>query len=286
MLSLLELFIPYFLRQIDFSTNKFINNSRPESSMAFLDSIFNPTLGPLMNLSPFWGILIMSLLISLAITLVYKYFSNQTEMKRLKDEQKEYQKKMKELRDNPQEMMKVQKEAMGKNFEYMKHSFKPTLITMLPILLIFGWMTAHLSFEPIYPGETYTVTAVFKPGVLGSAELAVENGTTIVGSALQEIKDSTATWSLKSTVGEHFLTFKVGQEEQTKKILTSTKLEYESQMTVYDHSDFTQIKVNYNKLRPMGPDFTLLGWQPGWLGLYIITSLVFSVLFRKVFNIY
>lgn len=253
--------------------------------MAFLDPIFNPLLGPLLNWSPFWGIFFLSLVISFIIILAYKYFSNQSEMKRLKEEQKEYQKKFKELKDKPEEMIKLQKEAMGKNFEYMKHSFKPTLITMLPILLIFGWMTAHLSFEPIYPGETYSVTAFFKEEIAGEAKIIVDNETQLFSPEVQKA-DKSITWNMKSSEGERFFTVKLGEQEQTKKVLISKQLDTEPAMNLYDHSDITQIKINYNKLRPLGPTFSLFGWQPGWLGLYIIFSLLFSLLLRKVFNIY
>src|SRR3989344_9231446 len=145
--------------------------------MAFLDPVFNPVLMPLINLSPFWSLVILALFISVIVTLVYKWTTNQTQMKELKDKQKEYQKQMKELRSNPQEMMKVQKEAMKSNMDYMKHSLKSTLITMLPIILIFSWMAGHLSFEPIYPGEQYSMTATFAKGVTGNTQLIPDKGT-------------------------------------------------------------------------------------------------------------
>src|SRR3989338_8107579 len=130
--------------------------------MAFLDPIFNPWLLPLLEWHSFIGILLIAFFISVLVTVVYKYTTNQVEMKRMKDQQKEFQEKMKSMRDKPEEMMKVQKEAMKVNFEYMKQSFKPTLITMLPILLIFGWMAGHLSNELIHPGESYSITVFFK----------------------------------------------------------------------------------------------------------------------------
>ena len=77
--------------------------------MAFLDSVFNPVLGPLVNAGPFWAILVISIVISILIVLVYKYFTNQEEMKKIKDSQKEYQQRMKELKDKPEELMKLQK---------------------------------------------------------------------------------------------------------------------------------------------------------------------------------
>jgi uncharacterized membrane protein (DUF106 family) len=169
--------------------------------------------------------------------------------------------------------------------EFMKHSFKPTLITMIPLLLIFGWMTGHLAYEPIFPGETYSLTALFKEGLEGNVQLVADENTEVISNITQPIKDKTASWNLKSKEGSHELIIKTSTTEETKKILISKNLEYEDQFTVYPHSDIEQININYNKLKPMG-DFSVFGWQPGWLGLYLIFSIIFSFGLRKVMNVY
>jgi len=242
----------------------------------------------ILNWSPFWSVVILAFLITLATTIVYKYFTNQSEMKRLKEAQDEFKKKSKDLRDKPEEMLKMQKEMMSKNMEYMKHSFKAMLITMLPVLLIFTWMSGHLSFEPIYPGESYSITALFEKGTTGNAELVVDQDTTLLSEPNQTITESGLSWRMKSaTEGEHYLTIKVGKEEQTAKVLITKELKYAPAATVYQDSAIKQININYNKLRPLG-NFTvpLFNWQPGWLGLYIIFSLLFSVSMRKAFKVY
>lgn len=250
---------------------------------AFLDPVFKPIL----SLGPFLAILIVSFAISLIITLVYKWVTDQGKMKSLKEEQKEYQQRIKGLKENPAEMMKVQKEAMKKNMEYMKHSFKPTLITMLPIILIFGWMAAHLSFEPIYPGETYSITAEFQKGVTGTVTLVPDTDSELVSSQATQNINEGVTWRLKSnTLGNHILTLDYGGQFFTKKVLISKELEYEDQISIIQNSDLKQIKIDYNKLRPLGPNFDIFGWQPGWLGLYIIFSLIFSMSLRKLMKIY
>lgn len=252
--------------------------------MVFLDPLLTPILQPLLNASPFLTILVLSLFISIIITLVYKLITNQELMKSLKEKQKDYQKQMKELRSQPEQMMKMQKEAMKLNMQYMKQSFKPTLITMIPIILIFGWMAAHLSFEPVYPDEPYSITAEFKEGTSGEAELVVEEGTDIIGDSKQKINGA-ATWNLKSDFGRHQLIVKSGEDEQVKDILITKELEYEPPLSMYQHSSIEKININYNKLKPLG-EFELFGWQPGWLGLYIIFSIVFSIVLRKVLKIY
>ncbi len=270
--------------------------------MAFLDPVLNPLFMPILNSSPFWGIAILALIISLIVTLVYKWVTDQNEMKRLKEEQKSFQARLKDLKGNQEEFMKVQKEAMQVNMQYMKHSFKPTLFTIIPIFLIFGWAIAHLAYEPIYPGEQYSISATFIPGIEGQVELVPPKGTSLINQAVQEInsmeidkesgtlwrkknKEKGNTWILKSEQGEHDLLVKVGKESQSKEVIISKELIYTPKISLFDDSSIKDIQINYKKLRPMG-EYSIFGWQPGWLGLYIIFSIIFSMVLRKVLKIY
>ncbi len=253
--------------------------------MSFLDVIFSPVLQPLVNLSPFWAIVVLALGISFLSTLAYKYLTNQKKMKELKDKQKEFQGRMKELRSQPDKMMEVQKEAMKVNMEYMKMSFKPTLFTMIPLLLLVGWMAGHLTYEPIYPQETYSMTAMFKAGVTGNAELVPDLGTEVLNGASQVITAGVATWSLRSTEGEHALDVKLGSQVETKKVIVTKEVKYADPIQLSDHSDIEKIQINYKTLKPLGTK-SLIGWHPGWLGLYFIFSLIGSLAFRKVLKIY
>jgi len=105
-----------------------------------LESLFDWLFGPLLKLGDAWAIITISFLITLIITLFYKLFTDQDVMKALKAELKSLQKEMKSLKDQPEKFMAAQKKAMKKNMEYMKHSMKPTIITMIPLLIIFGWL--------------------------------------------------------------------------------------------------------------------------------------------------
>src|SRR3989338_3146270 len=106
------------------------------SFIDFLNPVLNPTLGPLMSIPNPWNLLFLSLLITLVMTLLYKFLTDQKLMKELKDE-------MKKLKDNPEKMMEVQKKAMEKNMKYLFQSLKPTLITFIPILIIFEWIRQY-----------------------------------------------------------------------------------------------------------------------------------------------
>jgi uncharacterized membrane protein (DUF106 family) len=122
--------------------------------MAF-ENFLDPVFSPLLYLHPFISVTILSFLISLIIIVIYKYTTNQTLMKSLKDELKALQAEMKLLKDQPQKMMEVNKRAMETNMKYMMHSFRSTLFTFIPIIFIFSWMSANYAYEPIAPGENF-----------------------------------------------------------------------------------------------------------------------------------
>lgn len=104
------------------------------------DSFFNAIFGSLIAKSPLGGLILVCFLLTLLMTVAYKYLTDQELMKSLKQEIKDFQKEMKELKDNPSKMMEIQKKAMEKNMKYMMHSFKPMLFTFIPLIIIFGWL--------------------------------------------------------------------------------------------------------------------------------------------------
>ena len=90
--------------------------------------------------SPALDIYLISFFISLFITLVNKYMSDQEKMKSLRKEMKESQKKLREMmKTNPKKAQQMQKEHTQKSMELMKHSMNPKtlLTTMLPVMLVF-----------------------------------------------------------------------------------------------------------------------------------------------------
>ncbi|MDP3698125.1 MAG: EMC3/TMCO1 family protein [Nanoarchaeota archaeon] len=256
--------------------------------MSFLDPILNPVLLPLLNKSPILLIILFSFVLSLIITLVYKFMTNQEEIKRLKEQQKETQKRIKELRSNPEEAMKLQKEAMKPTMDMMRHSIKAMLITLVIAGFTFPWMGQHLTYEAIGPNDVYSVTATFEKGVTGDAELILDKGTVFDSSeAKQPISDREVTWRLKSTEGEHTLAVKIGEAQQQKEVLINTDFNYERPDTIYKDSNIDKITINYEKFTPLG-DFTfpLSDWQPGWLAIYLISSIVFSLGLRKLLKVH
>ncbi len=86
--------------------------------------------------NPIISLLIISLIITIFSTLVYKYATDQKTVKQVKEEMKAMQSEMKTLKDNPSKMLEKQKEIMEKNMIIMKNSFKPLIFTFIPLLIV------------------------------------------------------------------------------------------------------------------------------------------------------
>ena len=98
------------------------------------------TLVELLTNYPKPGIIIFAFLITLVMTLVTKKFTDQNRMKELKKIQKACQIKLKDAKGDMNKQSEIQKEMMECSMELMKHSFKPMLITIVPLIFLFSWI--------------------------------------------------------------------------------------------------------------------------------------------------
>ena len=90
---------------------------------------------------PPWAFIIFaSAVLSLVVTIIYRFATDQAEMKELKKQLKEFQDKFKQHKDDPNKMLEVQKEMSTVNMKYFKQSMKPTLITIVPFIIIFHFL--------------------------------------------------------------------------------------------------------------------------------------------------
>ena len=253
----------------------------------FLDIMF----APLLKLPAVWAIIILSFMISLLIILITKYMTNQETMKNLKDEMKSYQKQMKEQKNNPAKMMEMQKKAMESNMKYMSHSLKPTLITLIPIFFIFGWMNATFAYESIKPMQEFHVYAVFDKDANGEAEITVPEEITIIGNAKAGIApgtvnkrnyEKTSSWKLKGQEGEHVIEIDYNGEKQQHTVLITDENKY-LQPLKQAKGSIKSMSIDYKK-----KIFIPIGFRDwlGWLGVYIWCSIIFTMALRKILKVY
>ena len=131
-----------------------------------LNAIFNPILALDPNpQNPALTVVIVAFIVSLITNIANKYLVDQDKVNESQKKSKELSSKLREAQKNGdgKEIAKLQAEQteMLKNQnEVMMESFKPMIVTMVPIILIFFWMRAssisHLVL--ILPAPAYWLT--------------------------------------------------------------------------------------------------------------------------------
>ncbi|MBI4139675.1 DUF106 domain-containing protein [Candidatus Woesearchaeota archaeon] len=232
----------------------------------------------ILSMNPLIFVSIMSLIVALLTTIVYKKFTNQILMKELKDELKELQKTAKELKEKPEEAMKAQKKMMEVNMKYMMHSMRATLVTFLPIILIFGWMNAHYSFIPLTPNTPFTITI---EGISSENITMMQSTGIIIEKTIKE-NGITKIIAKLENYGNYYTTINTGGKTYPLTLTASKKQESITPITKPGDAVIKAITVSYEKLIVLNA----FGWKIGWLGTYIIESIIFSMLLRKWMNVY
>lgn len=245
------------------------------------ESVLNPIFAPFLILPTLWAVILLSFLISLIITLIYKYTTDQNLMKSLKDEMKELQKEMKELKSSPERAMQVQKKLMQTNGKYMMQSMKSMLYSFIPIILIFGWMNSHLAYEPILPGQEFATKVTFEKDAKGLIELSVPEGIKVNGDGKKEIAGSEVEWLLSGSRGEYLLEYISEGRKYDKDVIITENL-YKDPIKKVNDGTIKTIEIE-NKKKIL---LNLFGWKVGWLGTYIIFAILFSIVIRKVIKVY
>lgn len=144
---------------------------------SILNPILNPIFNPLLTLvsvpnNPYFGaiigVFIIATLVAFVITVANKLLVDQDRLQFLQGEMKGFQSEMMKAQKSgdPKAMATMQKkqaEFMSLQKEMMFNSFKPMIVTFIPIILIFYWMAGNPLINQLYlniPSFAYYVLLV------------------------------------------------------------------------------------------------------------------------------
>jgi uncharacterized membrane protein (DUF106 family) len=250
-----------------------------------IGNAIDSALLPLLKLPPFLVIALVAFVLSLLITVIYKYTTNQKELKSIRDETKTIQDEMKAVKGDMAKMTELNQRLLGLTSKQMQHTFKSYIFTFLPVILIFGWLQGHMAYTPILPGEVFTTTAVFEKEAFGNVTLSAP-GLELLSPATQEVSASVI-WKLKGDAGKYALEYTYGKEVFQREAIISNSWEYANEAPtkgISKASSVSKIKVDLEPLHPLG--FSIFGWQPGWFATYFILTMLFTFPLRKLIKVY
>ncbi len=197
------------------------------------------------------GVLIISASTSLLISIIYKFTMDQDKIKGIKEKMNELQEKSKEARKKGDEekAMEYTQKVMNHSKDQMKMQFKPMLITFVVIIPLFWFVLPGL-----YPSATVELN---DSGILEYE--GIEREVELVSEDPLEVMIE----------GETF------RQDDTFKI-NNHRLRVEEYFEDERELEFLRISAKLPFSVP------LVGSSLGWLGWYIVVSLGFSQVFRKL----
>lgn len=190
--------------------------------------LFGALLQPFRSLSPWWGMLVISLVTGLLMLLIFKYTSNQSAIRRTKDRIKAHLLEMRLYKDSLRVSFKAQAGILKANLRYMSHSLKPLLVMIVPVLLILIQLNFWFGYESPEPDEALVLKLKLKEST-DPTELDIRlsplPGLNIETPPLRIEEDAEVDWRISfAQAGEYALDIQVGSEHVSKHIAVGQRL--------------------------------------------------------------
>ncbi len=219
------------------------------------NEIFSMIFAPLLSLRFSVFILSISFIIAIINTLFYRLFVDVDELKKIREKMKELQEKSKKIEKTSKEAEKITVEMLELTHKQMKMSFKPMIASLFLVGLFLPWI-AHISVEKIdlSSGSRSITLKYFTTHPISLTLKPIENGKFLVLT------------KKTSKVVENGEIFCLGENFYKLKQINENTLELSNVVRL-----------------PFSLPF--VGNSLGWLGWYILSSLIFIYLLRKVFGI-
>lgn len=275
--------------------------------MAWLNSIltavFDALLAPFAGLPPIVGLGVVSLLVGVAMLLVYKRTSDQ---ERLEETKRQIHAGIFEVRlfgDDLGAVFRAQLSILRHNLTYLRLSMVPMLWMIVPLFLLLAQMQFHYGYQGLAPESTAIVKVKLKEGVPvrlpGGGEIGLElpDGLLLDSPPLWIPGLLELDWRIRAIAeGEHEMTLRLAGEEHSKSVRVSgnvvrrsprrpspgllDQLLFPVEPPLPADSLVESIEVTY-------PDagVSLLGWETHWIVVFFILTIVVAFALRKPFDV-
>jgi len=230
----------------------------------------------LLRLNPIFALLLISIVTVTFSTLIYKRFSNQTEIKRLKGLVKDLNKEAKTHMDDKDKVLSIQNDILKYNMDLMKLTMRPSFYTIIPLMFIFIWLSLVYAQIPIMPDSQFSVNVIDYTNLNTTYDIITDSYSNFE-LLNYTYDDETATFVYKSpsTIGK----YNYDLNGETHSLIVSNHPVYFEKKLALEDSD---IEINTEKQIILN----LFGWKLGYIGTYIILSIFINTLVRKLLDVH
>ena len=263
--------------------------------------IFDLIFLPFRNMSPWVGMIIVSLLTSLFMLFVFRFTSNQKGIKTVKNRIKAYLLEIRLFKDNLGRSLKAQGGILKQNARYIGYSGKPMLVMIVPLILILVQLNFWFGYEPFKPSEPAILKVKLKEGFLPTEtqiDLKTPPGVVIESPALRIDEEREVNWRFSTDqAGIHELGITIGGETVLKRINARPR-KLQKISPIKPHNNFLDqlfypVEPPISESLPLEsititqPEyrFHLFGLRMHWIIVYFALSIVFGFALKGLFGV-
>ncbi|MBE9566652.1 MAG: hypothetical protein IMF16_07875 [Proteobacteria bacterium] len=249
------------------------------------DLVFLPS-----GVSPWLGMIIVSMVTGLVLLLVFRYTSNQQGIRAAKDRIMAHLLEVLLYRDELPVVLRAQVYLLGANLRYLGYALVPLLFMIVPVGLLLVQTDLRYGYRPLQVGESAIVAAQIRSegGALEGVSISAPPGLEVETAALRMPDVGEVNWRVRAvSPGTHELRIRVGGEEFVKQVVVgegATRVAvqrvggpawrqflYPGESPLPGGGPVEEIHVFYPSA-----SLRFFGWRLHWVWPWLIVSMVFG----------
>jgi hypothetical protein len=181
----------------------------------------------------------------------------------------------------------LQSRIMWDTCVYLRYTFVPMLVLLIPVMLILAQVNQRFSLRPLAPGQTTLVKVTLQDGVLLDNQVTLHTPAEILVEtpAVHILSEREIAWRIRAErPGRYLLKVRAADTEVNKLVwvgagwgaVPALRMRYAGQALLYSSEQpirpgtgIAAIKVLYPPL-----SLSLFGWQVHWLPLFLVLSIL------------
>ena len=263
--------------------------------------IFEVIFLPFRNLSPWFGMIFISLLTGLLMLFIFRRTSNQAGIRKAKNKIKAHLLELRLYKDSMNVSWRAYGQILRANLKYISHSIKPMLVMIIPILLILIQLNLWFGSRSLKIGQEAVLKIRLEQGKDPlQKEIVIEppDGISVETPALRVEDAREIDWRLRALgKGVHTIALRSENQSFSKQIAVEqnrlTKIS-----AVKPGSSLLDQMFNPGE-RPLpknlgiqsvelvypSPGMNLFGWHIHWLIVFFALSIIFGFCLKGFFKV-
>lgn len=240
----------------------------------------------------------ISLIVGLAMVLVFGHTSDQKAIHIAKDRLKAHLLALRLYQDQIQVVLRSYVQIVLATGHYLRLAFRPLLFVIVPITLLIVEVDRYLGSEPVATGQSFLIRArIDNPDLLNQVSLQVPNGLSSTAPAVHEPAEKKIAWRLiADRAGEYAVNLQVADQLFAKRVVVGSgvprlsparlrgkfweRFFVSTEPALPANNSVEAIDVQYP-----AREIAFAGMEWNWVWLFFVLSMAAGFLFKSILGI-